>query len=76
MKKIFSIVFAIVVLVAACNKPKATVEQPIMQSSADSMSYVMGMNIARNLQGIDSMLNIDMVAEGMLLPTNRVFKAQ
>jgi FKBP-type peptidyl-prolyl cis-trans isomerase len=36
-----------------------------MQSSADSMSYVMGMNIARNLQGIDSMLNIDMVAEGM-----------
>jgi FKBP-type peptidyl-prolyl cis-trans isomerase len=53
-------------LVVACGSKSVT--QPVqlpMQSSADSMSYVMGMNIARNLQGIDSMLNIDMVAEGM-----------
>ena len=65
MKKIFSVALAIVVLVVACNKPQATVEKPLMQNSADSMSYVMGMNIGRNLMGIDSMLNIDMVAEGM-----------
>jgi FKBP-type peptidyl-prolyl cis-trans isomerase len=29
------------------------------------MSYVMGMNIARNLMEMDSMLNIDMVCEGL-----------
>lgn len=65
MKKIFSIVFAIVVLVAACNKPQATVEQPIMQTSADSMSYVIGLNLGRNLVGLDSLLNIDAVCEGL-----------
>lgn len=36
-----------------------------MQTSADSMSYVMGMNLGRNLMGIDSLLNIDMVCEGL-----------
>ena len=36
-----------------------------MRTSADSMSYVMGMNIARNLMEMDSMINIDMVCEGM-----------
>jgi FKBP-type peptidyl-prolyl cis-trans isomerase len=36
-----------------------------MRTSADSMSYVMGMNIGRNLIEADSMLNIDLVAEGL-----------
>lgn len=65
MKKILSIVFAIVVLMAACNKPQTTVEQPIMQTSADSMSYVIGLNLGRNLMGLDSLLNIDAVCEGL-----------
>lgn len=38
---------------------------PVMQTSADSMSYVMGMNLGLNLIGIDSLLNVDMVCEGL-----------
>ena len=67
MKKIVSIVIVVVVALSmACNRPKtATVEVPIMQTSADSMSYVLGLNIGRNLMGIDSLLNIDAVCEGL-----------
>ena len=52
-------------VVAACNKPQATVEVPIMQNSADSMSYVIGLNLGANLMGIDSLLNVDAVCEGL-----------
>lgn len=52
-------------MVACGGKTQKSSTAPAMQTSADSMSYVMGMNIGRNLMGIDSMLNIDMVAEGM-----------
>lgn len=36
-----------------------------MQTSADSMSYVLGMNIGRNLIEADSMINVDMVCQGL-----------
>lgn len=52
-------------MVACGGKTQKSSTAPAMQTSTDSMSYVMGMNIGRNLMGIDSMLNIDMVAEGM-----------
>ena len=56
---------AIVVLVVACNKPQATVEKPLMQNSADSMSYVIGLNLGANLIGIDSLLNVEAVCAGL-----------
>lgn len=65
MKKIFSVALAVVVLVVACNKPQATVEKPLMQNSADSMSYVIGLNLGANLIGIDSLLNVEAVCAGL-----------
>ena len=65
MKKIFSVALAIVVLVVACNKPQTTVEKPLMQNSADSMSYVIGLNLGANLIGIDSLLNVEAVCAGL-----------
>ena len=65
MKKIFSVALASVVLVVACNKPLATVEKPLMQNSADSMSYVIGLNLGANLIGIDSLLNVEAVCAGL-----------
>jgi FKBP-type peptidyl-prolyl cis-trans isomerase len=54
-------------LLVACGGGDKNVQSvaPKMQSSADSMSYVMGMNLGRNLIGVDSMLNVDMVCEGL-----------
>ena len=53
-------------LLVACGGEKSVqTAAPQMQSSADSMSYVMGMNLGRNLMGIDSMLNVDLVCEGL-----------
>lgn len=66
MRKLL-IAIALLPLMVACGGgkvPTAPVE-PKMQSSADSMSYVLGMNIGRNLLGIDSMLNADMVCQGL-----------
>jgi FKBP-type peptidyl-prolyl cis-trans isomerase FkpA len=65
MRKIFITIAALALMVACGGKTQKSSTAPAMQTSADSMSYVMGMNIGRNLMGIDSMLNIDMVAEGM-----------
>ena len=36
-----------------------------MQTSADSMSYVVGLNLGRNLMGLDSLLNIKAVCDGV-----------
>lgn len=66
MKKILSAI--VVVLMAAtvgCAEKKGAVQPPLMSTSADSMSYVMGLNIGRNLIGLDSLLNIDAVCEGV-----------
>lgn len=67
MKNIISILtIVIAVLVVACARPQTSVETPaVMQNSADSMSYAMGVNLGRNLIGVDSLLNIDAVCEGL-----------
>lgn len=65
MRKLL-IAIIVIPFMVACGG--GTVPQPVvpkMQSSADSMSYVMGMNIGRNLMNIDSMINVDMVCEGL-----------
>lgn len=66
MKKILSAI--IVVLVAAsigCSQKQVEVKPQLMVTSADSMSYVVGLNIGRNLVGLDSLLNIEAVCEGV-----------
>lgn len=66
MKRILSaIVVVLVLLSVGCNQKKGDVVAPLMQTSADSMSYVMGLNIGRNLMGLDSLLNINAVCEGV-----------
>lgn len=56
-----------VLIVTSCGggggdqQPKAAT----MQNSADSMSYALGVNIGANLIGRDSLLNIDLVCEGI-----------
>ena len=64
IKRLFAV--ASLALMVACGGSQNTQSAaPEMRSSADSMSYVMGMNIGRNLMDVDSMLNIDMVCEGL-----------
>lgn len=63
MKK--SLITILILLVLVSCGGRATTVKPAMQTSADSMSYVMGLNLGRNLAGIDSLLNIDMVCEGL-----------
>ena len=64
IKRLFAV--ASLALMVACGGSQSTKSAaPEMRSSADSMSYVMGMNIGRNLMDVDSMLNIDMVCEGL-----------
>ncbi|MBQ8366111.1 MAG: FKBP-type peptidyl-prolyl cis-trans isomerase [Alistipes sp.] len=63
MKKSLTTILILLVLVSCGGR--ATTVKPAMQTSTDSMSYVMGLNLGRNLAGIDSLLNIDMVCEGL-----------
>ena len=65
-KRVISLLIIVVTLVVGCA-PKSTPVQEavVMQTSADSMSYVMGLNIGRNLIGVDSLLNIEAVCEGL-----------
>lgn len=66
MKKIISVFVVMLALASMGCKPKtAVVEPPVMQTSADSMSYVIGLNLGRNLMGLDSLLNIKAVCEGV-----------
>ena len=69
IKNICSVVVVGVIVVMtmlSCGRRGGNVEvEPVMQSSADSMSYVMGLNIGRNLVGLDSLLNIDAVCQGL-----------
>ena len=66
MKKILSVIIVVLVLASVgCKQKKDVVVPPLMQTSADSMSYVMGLNLGRNLMGLDSLLNIDAVCEGV-----------
>lgn len=66
IKRVISLVVcAVALLVVSCAPKSAPVKESVMQTSADSMSYVMGLNIGRNLIAIDSMLNVDAVCEGL-----------
>lgn len=66
MRKFLSVVVVALVLASVgCKQKKADVAPPLMQTSADSMSYVMGLNLGRNLMGLDSLLNIEAVCEGV-----------
>ena len=65
-KRVISLLIIVVTLVVGCAPKSAPVQEAIvMQTSADSMSYVMGLNIGRNLIGVDSLLNIEVVCEGL-----------
>lgn len=70
--KAFIIVIAAIALSCTTRSVAPVAVAPVMQTSADSMSYVMGMNIGLNLLGIDSMLNVDMLCEGL----SDVYKGQ
>ena len=66
MRKFLSVVVVALVLASVgCKQKKSVVEPPLMQTSADSMSYVVGLNLGRNLMGLDSLLNIKAVCEGV-----------
>lgn len=65
MRKLLVALVLLPFMVACGGKQVVQTPTPTMQSSADSMSYVMGMNLGRNLMGLDSMLNVDMVCEGL-----------
>ena len=56
------------IVVVGCSQRNDNTQPatPVMQTSADSMSYVLGLNIGRNLIGADSLLNVDMVCKGLL----------
>ena len=67
MKKILALVVVAFMFVALSGGRRSEPVEvtPVMQTSADSMSYVLGMNLGRNLMGIDSLLNVDAVCEGL-----------
>ncbi len=65
MRKTLIAIASLALMVACGDKTPVAPSAPEMRTSADSMSYVMGMNIGRNLIEADSMLNIDLVAEGL-----------
>jgi FKBP-type peptidyl-prolyl cis-trans isomerase len=65
MRKTLIAIASLALMVACGDKTPTLPSAPEMRTSADSMSYVMGMNIGRNLIEADSMLNIDLVAEGL-----------
>lgn len=74
MRKLFFAIVAFLLMVACDGNAVPQTVVPTMQSSADSMSYVMGMNIGRNLLSIDSMINVEMVCEGLRDTYNRSSK--
>ena len=69
MKHTLLAVFTAIVLFVSCdvlqrnNTP--VVVEPQMLNSADSMSYVIGLNLGLNLIAADSMLNAEMVCMGI-----------
>ncbi len=63
MKKNLLILLLVVVMFAgACSKKTSS---PKMITDADSVAYIIGMNIAANLQKTDSTLNLAAVCEGI-----------
>lgn len=65
-KSLIAITLLSLNLLMACGGSTTTTPSaPTMQTSADSMSYVLGLNIGRNLIDVDTMLNINLVCEGV-----------
>lgn len=66
MKRVISVVVVVLMLASVgCKQKRVDVAPPLMQTSADSMSYVMGLNIGRNLMSLDSLINIEAVCRGV-----------
>lgn len=66
MRKFLSVVVVMLLLASVgCKSKSVDVAPPLMQTSADSMSYVIGLNLGRNLMGLDSLLNIEAVCVGV-----------
>lgn len=69
MRKTLIAVFTAIVLFTSCNllqrNDAPVAVEPQMLNSADSMSYVMGLNLGLNLIAADSMLNAEMVCMGI-----------
>jgi FKBP-type peptidyl-prolyl cis-trans isomerase len=67
MKKILSalVITTIMGMVSCKSDNKVVTEEPIMETSADSMSYAYGMELGRMLKSIDPALNIDLVCMGI-----------
>lgn len=66
MRKILSAIIVIMFVgaISCARKVEAPVEY-VMQNDLDSVSYAMGMNIALNLYGADTMLNVDAVCQAI-----------
>lgn len=69
MKQTIIAVFTAIILFTSCDllqrSEAPVVVEPKMLNSADSMSYVMGLNLGLNLIAADSMLNAEMVCMGI-----------
>ena len=69
MKQTLIAVFTAIILFTSCDllqrNEAPVVVEPKMLNSADSMSYVMGLNLGLNLIAADSMLNAEMVCMGI-----------
>lgn len=66
MKKILSVaILVLFVGFVACGRKESAPKEYVMNNDIDSVSYAMGMNIALNLYGIDSLLNVDAVCQAI-----------
>ena len=64
MKKTIAAALAVAVLLltAACSKNTGSVK---LADEADSLAYIIGMNVGMNLQRMDSSIRVDAVCEGI-----------
>lgn len=63
MKKITILLLAILLVTASCSTKKSGGLK--LRTDADSVAYVIGMNIGLNLQRMDSTINVNAVCEGI-----------
>ncbi len=69
MKKTFALLLAAGALFSACsNKGGATVK---LQSTTDTVAYIIGMNIGSNLLRMDSTINVSAVCKGIFDRTSQ-----
>ncbi len=62
IRTMIAVLVAIVVM-GSCDKPKSSVAQ--LKNEEDSLAYVMGMHVGRNLRAIDSTLNVEALCRGV-----------